>query len=243
MPAPERTRRRTQAERRSTTESALLGAAADVIAELGVAAVTMARVGERAGYSRGIVTHHYGSKQALLEAVARNAQSGVAAALETEAPGLDRLLRLIDEYLAPMTGRSRRWSAFVLLWAQAAANGELRQIMHERDDYFREQVHRDVVTAMAAGTIVAGTDPQAVAVALTGQLRGIGLQLLLDPAAVDLDQLRYQVPAHWRRALSAGPAGGPPPRPDDGVPSLDAALAGLEPVDDLAHGTAGHSSS
>lgn len=223
MATTERRARRTQAERRSATESALLSAAAEVIVEFGVAAVTLARVGERAGYSRGIVTHHYGSKQALLEAVARTAQSGVAAALETEAPGLERLLRLIDEYLASMTGESRRWSAFVLLWVHAATSGELRQLMHERDDYFRHQVRHDVATAMAAGTVVAGTDPQAVAVAVVGQLRGIVLQLLFDPAAVDLEQLRHQVPAHWRRALSTAPAGGRP-APADGAPSGEGTL-------------------
>lgn len=131
-------------------------------------AVTLARVGERAGYSRGIVTHHYGSKQALLEAVARNAQSGIAAALEGEAPGLDRLLQLIERYLRSMTDSGPRWSAFVLLWVQAASNRELAQLMRERDGYFRDQVSSDVVAGLAAGTIVAGTDPAAVAVAVVG---------------------------------------------------------------------------
>lgn len=202
MTTPEhRGRRRTQAERRAATTAALLAAAADVIVELGVDALTLARVGDRAGYSRGIVTHYFGSKQALLEAVARNAQSGLAAVVEGDDPGVDRLMRFIEEYLASMAGGGRRWSAFLLLWVQAASSPELAQIMRERDDYVREHLCKDVAAGLEEGKITADVDPAAVAIAVIGQLRGIGLQLLLDPAAVDMPRLRRSVPVLWRRAL------------------------------------------
>ena len=193
--------RRTQAERRATTKSALLAAAADVIVEFGVDALTLARVGDRAGYSRGIVTHHFGSKQALLDAVARNAQSGLAAVVENEDPGIDRLLLFIEEYLDSIGDSDRPWSAFLLLWVQAATSAELAQIMRDRDDYVREHLCKDIAAGRDQGQISADVDPAAVAVALIGQLRGIGLQLLLDPAAVDLQRLRRSVPTLWRRAL------------------------------------------
>lgn len=200
--AKPRERRRTQAERRAATESALSVAAAEVIVEFGVGALTLARVGDRAGYSRGIVTHYFGSKQALLEAVARNAQSGLAAAVEGQAPGVDRLVRFIDEYLASMADDGRGWSAFLLLWVQAATSADLADIMRDRDDYVREHLCEDVAAGIEEGKITAEVDPAAVAVAVIGQLRGIGLQLLLDPAAVDLHQLQRSVPALWRRALT-----------------------------------------
>jgi len=47
----------------------LLDAAADLIAEGGYEAMTLAAVGERAGYSRGLVTARFGSKDQLLEAL------------------------------------------------------------------------------------------------------------------------------------------------------------------------------
>ncbi len=70
------TARRTQQQRRDQAETALLNAAAELAVEYGVRSLTLARVGERAGYSRGIVTHHFGSKQALLERLARATQTG-----------------------------------------------------------------------------------------------------------------------------------------------------------------------
>lgn len=198
-----RAERRTQAQRRATTESALLAAAADVVVECGVSGLTLARVGDRAGYSRGIATHYFGSKQALLQAVAQAAQSSLAATVEHQDPGLERLLRLVEEYLAAMTNPGRRWSAFLLLWVHAMTDPELGSIMRDRDDYVRRHLHADVAAGLAAGTIGAGTDPAAVAVALIGQLRGIGLQLLLDPATADLTSLQQSVPALWRKALSS----------------------------------------
>src|SRR2546421_53515 len=69
------TARRTQQQRRDQAETALLNAAAELAVEHGVRSLTLARVGERAGYSRGIVTHHFGSKQALLERRTRRGRS------------------------------------------------------------------------------------------------------------------------------------------------------------------------
>ena len=59
--------RRTQEERRTEAEQRLLAAAAQLISETGPASMTLAKVGERAGYSRGLATHHFGSKAALMQ--------------------------------------------------------------------------------------------------------------------------------------------------------------------------------
>src|SRR3954454_23920151 len=110
------TARRTQRERRDQAESALLTAAAELVVEAGVPALTLARVGERAGYSRGIVTHHFGSKQALLEALAHSAQSGFVTGLEDVPAGLEHLLRLITGYVGALAGAGQASRAFLLLW-------------------------------------------------------------------------------------------------------------------------------
>jgi AcrR family transcriptional regulator len=71
--------RRTQGERRAEAERRVLQATKQVIAELGVGAVTFAAIGARAGYSRGIVTHHFGSRQNLRQTLARSLQNLVPA--------------------------------------------------------------------------------------------------------------------------------------------------------------------
>ena len=125
--------RRTQAERRAQTGSALVQAAAELVVEGGVAALTLAPVGERAGYSRGIVTHHFGSKQALVEALARVSQVGFVPGVG-DAPGLDRLLVLIDGYVARLGAAGPLRRAFLLLWAESLTSPELAEIFRERDE-------------------------------------------------------------------------------------------------------------
>jgi len=193
--------RRTQQQRRATTQAALLAAAASLLVESGVRALTLARVGERAGYSRGIVTNHFGSKQALLQTLAWSAQNELADRVAHLPPGLDRLLLLVEEYLDALTTGGREAHVFLLLWAEAATAPELAPIFRERDTAFRAHLTADLAAGITAGTINPHLDPTTTAAAVVGQLRGIGLQLLLDPTAVDLPRLRVATATQWRRAL------------------------------------------
>lgn len=196
------TTRRTQQQRRDQAESALLHAAAELVVEQGVRSLTLVRVSERAGYSRGLVTHHFGSKQSLLERLAHATQAGFVPGLDGLPPGLDRLLRLIDGYVGAL-GRVGVWNrAFLLLWAEAATASELAPIFRERDEAFRADLREDVAAGLADGTIHPDVVPDEAAIAIVGQLRGIGLQRLLDHEAVDTERLRHAVTEQWRRALA-----------------------------------------
>ncbi|MEU4521987.1 TetR/AcrR family transcriptional regulator [Amycolatopsis sp. NPDC024027] len=196
------TARRTQQERRDQAEAALLTAAAELVVEQGVRSLTLARVGERAGYSRGIVTHHFGGKQALVERLARATQAGFVPGLENLPPGLDRLLRLIDGYLGELGRIGVFNQAFLLLWAEAATQPELAPIFRERDAAFRADLREDVEAGIADGSIDPDVGAGEVATAVVGQLRGIALQRLLDPGSADTEALRRSVTAQWRRALT-----------------------------------------
>lgn len=200
------TPRRTQRQRRDQAEAALTAAAAELIVEQGVRSLTLARVGERAGYSRGLVTHHFGSKQVLLERLARATQAGFVPGLDGLPPGLDRLLRLIDGYIGELGHVSVPNRAFLLLWAEAATAAELAPIFRERDEAFRADLRDDIVAGITDGEIRPDVAPDEVAIAVVGQLRGIGLQRLLDPRAVDTERLRRSVTEYWHRALTRSPA-------------------------------------
>src|SRR5690349_499331 len=59
-------RRRTQEERTAMSEQSMTEAAVSLLVERGIAGTTLAGIGERSGYSRGLVTHRFGSKAGLL---------------------------------------------------------------------------------------------------------------------------------------------------------------------------------
>ncbi|WP_406164430.1 TetR/AcrR family transcriptional regulator [Streptomyces sp. NBC_00996] len=194
---------RTQRERREHTERRLLEAAARLIAERGPRAATLAAVGEAAGYSRGIVTHHFGSREALLTALLTHVQRDFVPTVDDLAPGLDRLLTLVDGYLAALDAGGARGRAFLLLWADSiAAAPELRPIFEERDQYLRALLTDDLRAGAAAGRVRPGIDLEATSLALLGQLRGLGLHLVNADAA-DGKRLRTAVVDLWRNSLAA----------------------------------------
>jgi len=194
--------RRTQQQRRDQAEAALLNAAAELIIEDGVHSLTLARVGERAGYSRGLVTHYFGSKQALLQRLAHATQSGFVPGLDGAPPSLDRLLRLIGGYIAALGSLRMPNRAFLLLWAEAATAADLARIFRERDEAFRADLREDVAAGIADGTIRPDAAAEDAAAAVLAQLRGIALQRLVDSPAVDTERLSQSVTEYWRRALA-----------------------------------------
>ena len=193
---------RTQSERRAETERRLLDAAMRLVAAGGVRAVTLAAVGDEAGYSRGIVSHHFGSRQALMDAVAREVQRRFAPHHVT-GTGLERVLGLVDAYLADLAGRDFDARVFLVLWTEAiASDEELRPVFAERDAAFRQGWEDAIRAGVADGSIRPDADPEAAAVMLAGLLRGAGLQRLLTPGDVEIDALRAEVGRTLRRGLA-----------------------------------------
>ena len=154
----------------------MLDAATELIARRGSRAVTLAEVGRAAGYSRGIVHAHFGSREQLLEAVVRDAQRFDVPPVEGN--GLDQLTALVTAYLANVRSRAPSTGAFLLLWAESVADDPvLGPLFAERDTAFRAALAEQVRQGAADGSIRADADPDAVAVVLLGLLRGIGMQL------------------------------------------------------------------
>ncbi len=186
-------KRRTQAERRAEAEFRVLEATKQVIAERGVGAVTFATIGAQAGYSRGIVTHHFGDRRGLMQTLARSLQNLVPAA-PPDLPGRERLLAQVDLYLTTLQQRRQDTRVFSMLWAEAiAGDADLQPIFTECDIEFRAGLARSIRLGIDDGTISPALDPDATAMAIVGTLRGIGMQLVLIDASADFASLRRAI--------------------------------------------------
>ncbi len=199
------TGRRTQQQRRDETEHRLLDAALALIAESGSRAMSTAQVGAAAGYSRGIVTHQFGSKKELLRRAVEHAQ--ILVSVPPDATGLQWILELTARYLAlPPDGVAGVTRAFLLMWGEAAANDvNVREVYLERDQWFRDLIADAVTDGIAAGDIRADTDAAAFAYLLVGVLRGTVLQLMLSPDPAMHERLRAECLALVRRHLAVTP--------------------------------------
>jgi AcrR family transcriptional regulator len=197
-----------QAERSERSTSALLGAAADLIVEGGFTSLTFAAIGERAGYSRGLVTARFGSKAGLMEAlihhiVGRWHHRNVLPEADGK-PGLEGLLIVLDAIRAQAERDPRGLHVLYALIFEAVGHDELLRsrfaVFHQgmRDD-FADLIRRGI----RDGSIRATVEPAREAVSIVAELRGIGYQWLLDREGFQLSGPLRHLVATTRDRLSA----------------------------------------
>ncbi len=212
---------RTQAERRNESEEALLDAAAELIAERGVDRSSLARIGARAGSSRGLPTHHFGSKEALVARLARRAQDHVSettlAALERgqgdirEVTALDLLQLTVDAYLGLFEHPTADLRALVVMWGSTFPTSSSVDGMLEADRRSYEGWAQLIERGQREGSIRADVDPGAGAVVLLGLLRGVAGLLLADSEMTDMSGVRRACHDWVVTSLT------PPPSAPDGI--------------------------
>jgi AcrR family transcriptional regulator len=200
--------RRTQAERVEASDRALVDAAITLIAERGYDRTTLAAIGEAAGYSRGLVTQRFGSKEGLLWAVVRQLL-GVwsAQALRPrvgDRVGVDALRATLDVYLEAVSRRPQHIRAYYALLREA--DGPLPGVRDHIVQIHRDE--RDVIARWLADgqqldLVRRDVDPRAEAVVFLGVLRGVTTQWLLDPDHVDIVAALTQYGATLDRTLGA----------------------------------------
>lgn len=193
--------RRTQAERRAETRRRVLDAATSLVAAYGSRAVSLAAVGEAAGYSRGIVNHHFGTKAQLLEElIGYTQQFEVQAGAPT---GLGRLTRFVEAYLGGMHERSPRSEAFLKLWAESTgAEPSLAPIFAERDAAFRGAIAQHIRDGLQDGSITGDADPELAAVAIIGTLRGTAMMVFSTARDVSVADLSAHVARRLEHSLA-----------------------------------------
>jgi len=190
--------RRTQAERRGEAEQRLLQAARQIVARKGWVGMTLSEVGEEAGYSRGLATHHFGSKAGLLRALAAYVNSNFMSLVQVEAPkwrpGLDALKGFVSVYLGRNDSDWVNSRALLSLMAEAVTqDSETAPILAQYNRTVQQHLADCIEAGIANGEIRADVQPQASAVLILGTLRGSMLQYLLDPSGIDLAALHCQL--------------------------------------------------
>ncbi len=206
--------RRTQAQRRSASEEALLDAAAEVIAERGIDRASLASIGERAGASRGLPNHHFGSKDMLIARLARRAQDRIEARQVAAVRRQQRtmanlpelaLLRLaVDTYFEIFEHPTPEERALLVVWGstfplESPVEGMLEAERRSYDGW------ADIIRrGQEDGSIRTDVDPVAAAVVLHGLLRGVAALRMTDSDVTDMTNVRATCDAWIAAALARG---------------------------------------
>lgn len=169
--------RRTQEERRATSELALIDAAVKVMRVKGVTGMTLAEVAETAGVSKGLVVHLYGNKQGL--------QLAVLDALRTEfsrrlrgtprnPPSMALLHDFIHMYVGSLGKVDSNTQVFSALLSEAIfQDEEFAAGVAAMNDATIEFVRECLEAEQARGTRFIESDLGSLATFIVASLRGI----------------------------------------------------------------------
>ncbi|GAA6140445.1 TetR/AcrR family transcriptional regulator [Hydrogenophaga sp. 5NK40-0174] len=174
-------RRRTQEERRAEAESRLLASAVKLLGQKGVAGTTLSEIGVHAGYSRGLVAHHYGNKERFLRAVATYIAKVYRSKLPPEGltnGGIQPVLDYVDAYVAE---KGEPLGAVVAMFSEALiSGGPLKADMLALNDVSIDYLAGIIRLGKKTGEIREDIDPEAMAVMIIGMLRGVSAQYALN---------------------------------------------------------------
>jgi AcrR family transcriptional regulator len=199
--------RRSQAERRAASDQSLLKAAAELTSNQGYGATTLEQIGLRAGYSRGLVTQRFQSKEGLVVALVELLHRDFAAAtFENPAAhdtGRAAILGAIDYYMAHLSGNLVQLRAyFVLMSESIGVIPEIRSAFVSANRQFRDHLSQKLLDGQADGSIAADLEADKTANALMSLVTGHTLICLVDPAFTEPDHARQDMIAAAARLLS-----------------------------------------
>lgn len=183
----------TKQARSELSTSRLLDAAADLIAEGGYERMTLAAIGDRAGYSHGMVTARFGSKEGLLWALVERMvvdwQGGELREAVGDRTGAAAVRAMLAEVQTSWRRSPNRMRALYILMFEALLPVPLlQQRMVELHRDLRRAVRRAVESGIDEGAVGPGVDAEAVARLVVGGLRGAAYQSMLDPEDVIVER-------------------------------------------------------
>ncbi|OWQ95096.1 TetR/AcrR family transcriptional regulator [Sphingopyxis witflariensis] len=206
-----RRERRSQADRSSASELKLLSAAALVLVEEGYSALTFDRIGEVSGFSRGLASQKFGSKDGMVLAVVDylNARLDSRYAEGRDAAGnpLDEVIAYVRTFLEEIAVDHLSLSYFVLLAATIANKAPTQPAFVEAHQKVKKALVLMIERGQKSGIIRTDVDPETAALSIGSFQLGVATQLRLDPT-LDVGKIsRWMLPA-IRAALEV------PGRPD-----------------------------
>ena len=168
--------RRYAAEERSQM---LIEAGLACLAEGGIRAFTVDNICRRAEVSRGLITHHFGSKDGLLAAVYAAAYRPLLEAIGPQDGPPPALPALLDILFSQVNYSRDSLNIWLAIWGEAATNPAIRDEHKALYGAYRAAVEAAIADhARARGLTV---ETGALAVSVIGLVDGLWLELCLDP--------------------------------------------------------------
>ncbi|MDH4398203.1 TetR/AcrR family transcriptional regulator [Sphingorhabdus sp.] len=185
-----RVSRRTQAERTALSDARMFDAAMQLIVEQGTHATTLKAVGERAGYSRGLASSRFGSKDALFGQLVLHFNTSWTQELANKVGtrgGVQACLAALCAVEDFFSSHSKYMQAMYILWFESiSAHNDVRDHLAAYHEIYRGDVAHWVKEGIASGEIDTAVDAECYAFGFCSFIFGTIYQWLVAPSNVDL---------------------------------------------------------
>ena len=182
--------RRTQAERTALSDARMFEAAMQLIVEQGTHATTLKAVGERAGYSRGLASSRFGSKDALFGQLVLHFNTSWTQELANKVGtrgGVQACLAALCAVEDFLSSHSKYMQAMYILWFESiSTHNDVRDHLAAYHEIYRSDVAHWVEEGIANGEIDPAVDAECYAFGFCSFIFGTIYQWLVAPNNVDL---------------------------------------------------------
>jgi TetR/AcrR family transcriptional regulator, fatty acid metabolism regulator protein len=186
----------------------IVTAAIDTIAELGYGQASLARIAERAGTSKGVISYHFAGKDDLIrEVVAEVLGKGAAYMVPrilAESSGAGMLRVYIESNLAFMREYRNHLVAFLEVFLNARGDDGGQLVDEKSLDYLVTSLEQLLAHFQALGDFRADFDPQVMALAIRGAIDQVPPRLARYPD-LNIDDYARELAALFDRATRGGP--------------------------------------
>ena len=171
------------------TRQKLIDATIQLIAEQGIAGVTMARVAERTGLSQGICNFHFKTKKKLLLEAFHMLYSEQETAwrtilLDPDKSPEQRLYLFVQTILTPPIADHTKLAVWMSFWGVTPHRKTYLEICEKKDREYEATVE-ELLRIMADGKeTVNGMSLKAIAVTLTSMIDGFWVNYLISPGCL-----------------------------------------------------------
>jgi AcrR family transcriptional regulator len=160
----------------------IVSAAAEVLYERGLFDTRIGDIAKRAGTSAPTILYYFESKDRLLEEAVdqtdRDFYERLQQGQELREHASDRLVHLIEETSLGPSGLSD-WTLWMEIWVRARRDPKVRRSYFRLDRRQRKLIADIVRDGQASGEFSGDADPDDFALALSGLMDGLGVQMTL----------------------------------------------------------------
>ena len=184
-------------ERRNDSNLRIINAAMELFSEKGYQRTTLIQIGQRAGFTGTLVSNRFGSKERVLRAVLahilnrferRETLSSVQSKESySVSEHLDQFVQMYLEDVAEQGARIR--ALYVIMGEALGALPEISEEVVKVNHVFRGEIQNYLKQGVQSGEFSGHMDIKIVSTMVVGLLRGVSMQLLVEPERLELTEV------------------------------------------------------